>query len=79
MNLIFDNTPSTDTVRSSNRLSRLGQSFERTVPHDLERDRSSENCRQIGGEIKQYYFGFTEPSINTIDSYMKVNNILLIF
>lgn len=68
-----------ETVKSSSKLARLGKSFEKTTPQDLESDRTSENCKQIGAKIKHFYFGFTEPSLTTIDSYMKVNRYILIY
>ena len=67
-----------ETKKHAHRLEGLSAAFERTVPFDLETDRTSNRCKELGAALKKFYFGYTELSMATIDSYVKVHCRLLL-
>lgn len=51
----------------------MADSFEAIVPVDVEPNRTSNQCKEFGAAYKKFYFGYTEPSLANIDTYIQVN------
>ncbi len=50
-----------------------GENVEKIVPIPVIRDRNDERCKQLGEDVKKFYFGLTEPSLATVDAYLLVS------
>lgn len=51
----------------------IHKNFEQLVPRDFNLERGSEKSKKIAQEIKEYYYGDKNPSLETLDIYVKVN------
>lgn len=61
------------TKKKSSLLSKIADNFEALVPFDVEPNRTSIQCKELGQVYKKFYFGYTEPSLANIDTYIQVS------
>lgn len=47
--------------------------------HELEVDFDSDQAREMGKQLKKFYFGYSSLSVETIFVYLMVLNLICIF